>query len=168
MGGVPAEEGGMWFCILKANGITSLPEGLLSASNSTEYFRSLKGEAESFQASFGFAPNPALLLRGKHLNKRRAYDKVASCTHAPHSWLILKPKSLPTPFPRLPLFIDSPNRYARLWRKKIMWRQKKFGMRRRRVLQRLSAIGARWTNQQLFRCKSIGTTLGIRPNLKAR
>ena len=90
LGGVPAEEGCMWFCTLKANGISKLPEDFFSASSSSSSscppsssscittswnFLELRKEAAAFQSKFHFAANPAFLLQGNHLNAQDNVDK---------------------------------------------------------------------------------------------
>jgi hypothetical protein len=95
LGGVPAEEGCMWFCTLKANGISKLPEDFSSALSSssssssssstasaTWNFVELRKEAATFQTKFRFAPNPAFLLQGNHLTAQGLEDKECAAEAA--------------------------------------------------------------------------------------
>ena len=48
-GGVPAEEASMWYCILKSQGVVSIPDGADVGS--------LREEASAFEFKHGFSPN---------------------------------------------------------------------------------------------------------------
>jgi hypothetical protein len=80
LGGLPAEEGCMYSCILKSKGVMKLPRELVSSSSSSSSslpsgLELLKIEAASFQKRFGFDPNPAFLLLGTHLQNEFLDDK---------------------------------------------------------------------------------------------
>lgn len=49
LGGVPAEEASMWYCILKSQGVVSIPDGADVGS--------LREEASAFEFKHGFSPN---------------------------------------------------------------------------------------------------------------
>ena len=59
LGGVPAEEGSLWFCVLHSSGVLSK----LPSWN----FEKLASETSKFKADFHFFPNPARLLKRSHL-----------------------------------------------------------------------------------------------------
>jgi hypothetical protein len=62
LGGVPPEEGSLWFCILHSAGILSeLPSW---------NFEELATETRVFESQFHFFPNPARLLQQSHLPEK--------------------------------------------------------------------------------------------------
>ena len=67
LGGIPVEEGCMWYCMLKSKGIVKIPSPPWDMNV-------LRDRALKFEKRFSFYPNPVLLIRQNELGHENEAD----------------------------------------------------------------------------------------------